>query len=140
MAQYEFDSASLLQAQEEFRDLADGLSTALDELKAVLDRWRDDPPELRRRLALTADSVSGAIAYAKRTGQIMEEIAEVYEQADSMAFEGGRHQPQQPDPPPDAKHPKARRPAGAIIFGDLIMPDWLCAAVIKYEQSLHNGA
>ena len=138
MAQYEFSSGFLSETQEQLRYLTIGLNTARDRLNVVLMQWHDNLPELRRDLVSVVGRIGNAEDSARKVSQALEEIAEVYAQADKTAFEGGVCQSKPAVTSPVVTPMTVRKPSGAILFGDLVMPDWLRIAVIKYEQSQYN--
>ena len=136
MAQYEFSSANIQEALERFRELSADLNAVHEDLNTVLAQWQDTlPEELRRHLGSAAADVANTANYAESTYQTLEKIVEIYTLAEHSAFEGKDYQPQKTPTVKIIEPPPGIKPANTVLFGDLVLPDWLRAAVIKYEQS-----
>ena len=136
MAQYEFNSDSVPEALERFRELTVELNTAHEDLNAILTQWQDTvSEELRRYLASVAVDVGAAVNCADRIYLALEQIAEIYALAEHSAFDEKDYHSQKTLPPTIMAQPTTIKSVDTVLFGDLVLPDWLRAAVIKYEQS-----
>jgi hypothetical protein len=131
MAQYEVTTNALFDAGERFGKLSIQLDGMNDRLMAVLAQWPDGVPELRRRLSGECSAVGETVFSIRAAGRTLKEVANVYAHAERTAFSGSFPKKAAVStmvPPP------MRKPSGVMLFGDLLMPDWLYTSVLKYEQ------
>jgi len=133
MAKYEVSTARLIDAGADFKRFSGGMDDVRRRIDRVITALQDDSLfELKKQLIKETDAVSAAAADAGKMGQTLADVSDIYNRAERSAFAGGETEPAAS---PAASVPPIRRPSGFLYFGDLIMPDWLTAAVLRYEQS-----
>jgi len=135
MAQYEIISTPLLDAADTFFLLADGLSKIQQQLCGVLSSLPGSLSDFQQQVALECDTLDKLSSYANQLGQTLIEIIEVYAQAEQTALCGVGQVKQRPMTPLTLSPPIIRKTYGVFLSSDLILPDWLQSAVMKYEQS-----
>jgi len=136
MAKYEVSTGPLGIAGDSFSSLATELGTAQERLGAVLSGWPEGLPELRRQLATTSDSISDASRGAQDMARALWEISEIYSQAERCAFnDHAQASPLHAAILQPALLPQLRESSGLLFPGELVLPDWLQMAVLRYEQS-----
>ena len=136
MAEYNVSTGALCEAGDCFSALAAELDSAHERLDAVLAALPENLLDLRKHLAGAGDSVSEASKKARGFGRALWEISEIYSRAEGAAFaERNEGAGAQTEDMRSNTPPPIRTPSGVSLFGDLIMPEWLQVAVMKYAQS-----
>ena len=135
MSQYEILTEHLLEAEEQFRTVAAGLGEQCERLEAVAAEWPENLTELHQQLACIAEAVNVASGYANEIARTLQEIAEIYAQAERSAFKDEHKHNNRTTAVAEALASTIRMPSALLTTGDLIMPDWLVLAVLKYMQS-----
>ena len=135
MAWYDISTDLLAEAGEKIQSFADDLSALRERLDGILFDLPED-----NSIFLQQKQISGNLldvyVYAGALGHTLFEIMEIYAGAERSAFAGDVYAAEKIEPPPKATPPPIiRQSRGVLLFGDLIMPDWLQAAVLKYEQA-----
>jgi hypothetical protein len=136
MAWYEISIDALAEAGDKFKSFADGLNALRERFDGILAGL---PESLRgfqyREQKQISENISGLCLYAGTLKRALSEIAEVCENAERLAFSCDESGPKQLIPTPRAQLPRIRKPSSLLLRGDLIMPGWLAAALLKYMQS-----
>ena len=151
MAQYEIHMSHLFEAGAEFKKLADGLDEITQRMEKVICALKDESiPELRQRLVNEKYTISNVSVCSNRIGQTLKDISGIYARAEDYSFSGRPSVSGNPNvfgspdsldndeltfPSVSATTPDITKPSGLLLFGDLVIPDWVQIAVIKYEQS-----
>ena len=152
MAKYDFSSAPLIEAGEAFRLLAGSLDAIRERLGGVRSDLTGNMPGIGRRISAELEAIADLRLSADKAGRTLLEIVEIYARAEQAAFGGfdeigpaggaafggfgqtGRTGQRQTMKPGSAT-PVIRRTHGVFLSDALILPDWLQAAVLKYEQT-----
>ena len=93
----------------------------------------------RQQMATICRSVEDLCLYSKKLGRTLLEVTEIYTRAERSAFNGGNNHTEQAAKQSVAPVlSTAREKQGVLLFGNLLLPDWLQAAVFKYEQSKYT--
>jgi len=136
MARYEIHASRLAAAEENLLSLADRLRFLSERIDGIQFELPDDPHLVQKKKQISC-SVKDICLSVKNIGRTLTEITAVYANAERCAFgdddvTGRRVQTDMKI----LRQPSVVRQSGnVLLFGDLIMPDWLQAAVIKFEQS-----
>ena len=141
MAWYEVSTEQLAKAGDKIVSFAGDLDVFQEKLGVILSELPEKLGDFQKHKKIAAELMDMS-ASANRLGQTLTETAEIYSHAERTAFaDDGYAKPDhapQPPPAPRRKMPTIRQPQSVLLFGDLIMPDWLQAAVLRYEQ--YKGA
>jgi len=144
MGQYEVTPALLKEAADVIRLIADGLGAVRDQLGGALSGLNESMPDARRQMAISCEAAGDLRLSAERLEQTLREATEAYTRAEMSASdylsETGQDAKAGRQPAAQAARLPAvvRKNYGVLLSSDLVMPDWLQAAVLKYEQM--NGA
>ena len=133
MAQYEVSAKGLYQAGDDFADAAGQMEAAGERLASVLSGLDECLTEFRKPLIRERDAVRDLSGMSREMGRTLHEIAQVYTQAERSVFEAGSGGIESAAAPP--KTPIIRKNPALLLFGDLVIPDWLQLAVLRYEQA-----
>ena len=134
----------MLEAEEQVQSLASELRAALERLGAVHARWQEGIPGLRNVLASRIGSIEETLGCVKDTARALMGVAGAYAQAERLGLGNAAapNAPQTAQAPGSAaasagalSSPLAGAPPSRVVFGggETVMPDWLAAAVLKYE-------
>ena len=139
MAEYEVSTDRLSEAGDLIVSFADEMSTLRDELDSALAALPETLRDIRMRKQLSAE-MEGLRSYVSKVGRALFEIAAVYANAERLAFAGGSLVPGRSSTQPAAAEaaqriPRVRVSSSILASGELVMPDWLMVAVVKYMQS-----
>ena len=138
MARYEVSTDRLSEAGDIIISFADDLSGMRERFDGVLLELPDVLNSFNIHKKISGDILDISVL-SKGLGRTLKEIADVYCQAEQSAFGAGDcailEQRPQPQIAPAMQPPAIRQTQSVFLFGDLIMPDWLQAAVLRYEQA-----
>jgi|GEM_PF-2757251 len=135
MAQYEISTMPLIEAADKIKSVIDELSMAQRKIDGIISELPEKLCGFRQRMAAESETIEQSCMYAGKLRQVSLEAAEIYAQAERLAFSGKSPAKQQTTKLPAPLPPIVRKTHGVFFKGDLVMPDWLMAAVIKYEQA-----
>jgi len=142
MAQYEVATKALLDAGEQFESALSQLNNLTMRLEATLADWPEALPDLREALAKEIDGVHKLSADTRNVSRTLYEIVDIYTDAERTAFHpqastgsGDMHAAPAIN---TATPPAIRDNPALLLFGEIVMPEWLQMAVLRYEQSQHN--
>ena len=139
MAQYEFFSELLAEAGGALHSIAVGLSEVREQLGGILADLPDSMHGFRQQISAECGTIEELYLYANTLGLTLLEIIEIYTRAEQTAFNEVAQNEQRtavynksntPGTPPII-----HRTYGVLLSGGPVLPDWLQAAVLKYEQS-----
>ena len=140
MAQYEITTPPLFEAESAFRSLVAELSAVLDQLDGVVSALPESMLDIRRQITAERKEIENLSQFANKLGQTLSDVIDVYARAEQMVFgeadQAERQQTVFSAVPPTIVH----RTYGVFMSGDLVLQDWLQAAVIKYEQSKSDSS
>ena len=134
MAEYEVYTSQLTQAGNSIQSFADDLNAMRERLDGIVIGLPKNLQILRGQKQISCN-LADMSTYAKRVGRTVSDVVDIYTDADRSAFNGEAQTTQRRRPRQAVTPPTIRQPNGVLLFGDLITPDWLQAAVLKYEQS-----
>ena len=138
MAQYEIFSAPLTEAGDALHSISGGLSEVREQLSGILSDLPEDMHGFRQQIAAECGTIEELCLYAKMLGLTLLEIIEIYARAEQTAFNEAAQNERRPavNDIPDTlgTPPIIRRTYGVLLSGGPVLPDWLQAAVLKYEQ------
>ena len=137
MAWYEVSTAPLTEAGEQIQSFANDLDAAQEKLYRIFSELPENLRALKQQRHITG-GMKDLCVYAGSIARTLFGITEIYTNAERSALGGGDYaeDKQAKQTSKAAKPPQIiQKTNGVLLFGDLIMPDWLQAAVIKYEQS-----
>ena len=134
MPQYEITSAPLLEAANEFNSLADNLITLEEKLSSALSSLSDPLSDFQQQIARECNAIEELSLYAQKLGKALLEIIEVYARVEQTAFSDDAYAEKRQTTPLTLSPPIVRKTYGMILSGELILPDWLQAAIFRYEQ------
>ena len=135
MAQYEISVTPSIEASDAFYSLSSDFGELQEQLDNILSELPENHYASQKQIAVIRGAVEGLGSYSKRLGRALLEITEVYSQAERSAL-GSYNSLEKLSPPPDASKPTiVHNTQSVFLFGNLLLPDWLQSAVLKYEQS-----
>jgi len=132
MAQYEVNTAPLIEASDTIRSISDVLDTVYGRLAGVLSDMPECLGALRQQIARDCGAVGGSGGRATELGRALYEIAEIYAQAEQPVFGVGANNMQAAAAGAPPKVALGAR--GVFLHGSLVLPDWLKEAIMRYEQ------
>ena len=132
MAQYEFSRTPLTEAGDAFFALSGDLYTAIERLEGVFHDLPEVLRDFRRQINAECGVLEDLCGDARKLGETLRGVVEIYTRAERSALDGSDHGAEQRAA---ARMPAVQETRGVLLFGDLLLPDWLQAAVIQYEQS-----
>ena len=133
MAQYEVYIPIICETSEKFKKMAIDLDFISQRIGSVISVLQEESiPEFKSRLINEKEAIVKASLSANKIGQILNDVSDIYYRAEGAMF-ADNNAPQRLPTPIVASH--IIKPFGLLLFRDLIMPDWLQIAIIKYEQS-----
>ena len=136
MAQYSVDPGLLYETADEFSRLAAELDSARERLGTVLADWQESVPDwLRRQLTGTGETVGDASRKAASMGRALCAISDGYARAERSVFSSREQEVPAVPGIRAAAAPAIRRAAWLPLTGDIILPEWLQIATLRYEQS-----
>ena len=139
MAWYEISTARIAEAGEDITSFVEALCVLRERLDGIIFELPGDSHIIRQQKQISG-RLKDISSNAKDAARTLSEITDIYSDAERRAFGGDvKHNKTTADqtPRPSAAPPRiARKSSRVTLFSDLIMPDWLQAAVIKYEQSI----
>ena len=138
MAWYEISTDSLFEAEEMMRSCGDDfrmLCERLDRINLDIQEFQHLYREQKRMSGSMVD-ISADIV---RIEQTLSQIAAIYAKAENSVFDcdslAATARSRNPATSEQQLPKIIRRTNEVVLFGDLLMPDWLKVAVLKYEQS-----
>ena len=136
MAQYEVHIPRLCESGENFKMLAVGLDSISRRMENVITALQKESLlKVKKQLITEKDSILKTAAHANTMGRMLLEISDIYALAEKTAFSDAvpvQVQQRQEFP---VVTPNIIKPVGLLLFGELLLPDWIQMAIIKYEQS-----
>jgi hypothetical protein len=133
--EYDIRIVPLTGASEKLNSLNIELGKVQAQFDSVINNLQSALQSERGKISSLSKSVGEASSNAGRMKQTLCSITEVYGKAEQTVFnninDAGRANQKSPM---QIKPPAATSP-GVVFSSDLILPDWLQAAVIKFEQS-----
>jgi len=138
MAQYEIFSAPLTEAVNALHSIAGGLSEVQEQLGGILSDLPENMHGFRQQIAAGCGTIEELCLYAKTLGLTLLEIIEIYARAEQTAFnevdQNERRTAAYDITDTLGTPPIIHRTYGVLLSGGPVLPDWLQAAVLKYEQ------
>ena len=138
MAQYEVHIEALREAAEHFGSAAGQLDAQNDRLGAVLGELSESLTELRQQLATSKNSIGETTTKTREISLTLKEISEIYAGAERIAFADVNSESSHPAAPKPLATPITVKKPAFVLFENILMPEWLQIAVLKYEQSQTN--
>jgi hypothetical protein len=136
VAQYEVKIKALNNASERLNSLANSIMKVHGQLDAVRAGLPSGFNATKQQISKTIESVSRSRSNTGKMGQTLQEITDIYKRAEQTAFdtiEKTDKQTQKQNTPLRLR-PQPEKSQGVIFLNNLILPDWLQSAVLKYEQ------
>jgi len=138
MAQYEIYSAPLKEAGDALHSIAVGLSEVREQLSGILSDLPESMHGFRQQISAECGTIEELCLYAETLGLTLLEIIEIYARAEQTAFnevdQNERRTAAYNIPDTPMTPPIIHRTYGVLLTGGPVLPDWLQAAVLKYEQ------
>lgn len=136
MAQYNVKTISLDEASECFSIFAGDLGRYCEGIDSMLSKFPDEMTGFRKQLAGRKESLIELSRNIRKVGVTLCDVADHYSRAEHNVMSGQSHEIKAARRRTAAiAVPKIRNSSGAVLFERTVMPDWLQAAVMKYEQS-----
>ena len=135
MAQYEIFVTPSIEAGNTFHSLSGDFRELQEQLDGILSELPENHYGSKQQIAAISGGVGDLSSYAEKLGQVFLEIIEVYSQAEHSALNGKDNLEKSVLPPSALKPSIVHNTQSVFLFGNLLLPDWLQSAVLKYEQS-----
>ena len=139
MSKYEVNTSKLADVGSELLALSNSLDALMMRLNDLSMGRASGLNEFRRRKQVSAENLREASLSAKNFGNTLSEIATVYYDAERSAFGDEQHAVTPGTGrigiSPIPAIPTLRQSNSVVFSGNLIVPNWLQSAVIKYEQA-----
>ena len=138
MAQYEITAAPMIEAGETLSSIADALGKLHEQLSGIASDMPEVLRDVRQQITAQSSAIEDHSSDAKKLGHTLQEITEIYARAEQTSL-GEDDQPERnqstPNTPQNAQPPPIIHKTHRILLtSEILIPDWLQAATIKYEQ------
>ena len=134
MAWYEISAAPLADAGDKIQSFANDLTAIRERLESLFSGLQGSLRGFQQQKNISS-KISELCISGGNIGRKLTEITEIYANAERLVFDGEDSAGEKHALSPGAAPPIIKSSSSVLLFNDLIMPDWLQAAVIKYEQS-----
>jgi chromosome segregation ATPase len=139
MAQYEIKVKPLA----DVGDRLNALTANMRKVQEQLDTVRTDMPKgfdnSKQQISATFESVSSLGKRIERMNNTLQEVTRIYKSAEQAAFNdiGNKEIANVKVKPntPLRLRPQTEVSQGVVFLSDLVLPDWLQMAVLRYEQT-----
>ena len=137
MAQYEVRVKSLTNASDKIRSLAVNLKRTQEQLDNVRARLPAGFTGTKQQVSSTIDSVRRLNSDTGKMAQTLQEIASIYKKAEQSAIGDIKitSTPGLKSTTPLRLKQNTEGAQGVLFLSNLVLPDWLQLAVLKYEQT-----
>ena len=143
MSKYEVNTSGLVDVESELQALSRSLDALMRRLNDIPIGRASGLDEFRHRKQASVENLREASLSAKNFGHALSEIAKVYYDAERSAFADEQHTVTpgagRAGIVPALTIPTLRQSNSVVFSGNLIVPNWLQSAVIKYEQAQRQG-
>lgn len=139
MAWYEITASPINDAAEKIKLFANDLNTLSERLDSIFIELPQST-HLTQQKRQISGNLRNISTQSASLGQALDGVIEVYTNAERSAFGNTERTKAVGAVQPTISQPSILRQSNSVLmFGDLVTPDWLQTAVLKYEQSKHIG-
>ena len=136
MAQYEVSTNPLISASESINSIASKLQNIHGQMETICAEIPTGMHDLKRSISIRVTSVQEALRRTSDFGKALAEVADAYAYAEQNAFNDTDLNRQEATTR-SASATIVTEKRNSVVFTDSVpMPDWLKAAVIKFEQGI----
>jgi len=135
MAQYEVFTNRLNRPIDGFASLSAELDSIYRRLDAISVNLDVNMHEIKRPLLALSKSISGTSRDARRASDTLLEVSRIYGKAERSAFgdHASGNQTRSAGLSADTP-PQISKTSRVLMFGDVLLPEWLQSAVLEYER------